>query len=83
MTANGATEHKSLADYAASKQNGTSAQQKYPVSDQNYGYNVLGCSNEVQLTFVPIIPCYDVISLVSEMCSYCPVRCRNGEQGLT
>ena len=83
MAANGATEHKSLADYAASKQNGHSTEQQYPVCDQNYGYNVLGCSDEVQLTLVATLPGYHVINLVSTMCSCCPLRCRNGGQGLT
>ena len=64
MAANGATEHKSLADYAASKQNGHSTGQKYPVCDQNYGYNVLGCSDEVQITHVATLPGYHVINLV-------------------
>lgn len=83
MAANGTTKHKSLADYAASKQNGNSEEQKYPVCDQNYGFNVLGCSDEVQLTHFATFPCYHVINLVLTMCSCCPVRCRNGEQGLT
>ena len=73
MAANGATEHKSLADYAASKQNGNSAEQKYPVCDQNYGFNVLGCSDEVQITCVATLPWYHVIILVSTLCSCCPV----------
>jgi len=46
MVANG-IEHKSLADYASSKQNGKRNEQEYPVCDQNYGFNTLGCSDEV------------------------------------
>ncbi len=45
--ANGDAEHKSLADYASAKHNGKSTETKYPVSDQNYGFNALGCSDEV------------------------------------
>lgn len=48
MVANGASEHKSLADYASTKANGTSNEHQYPVCDQNYGQNVLGCSDEVR-----------------------------------
>ena len=46
MVANG-TEHKSLADYASSKQDGMRNEQEYPVCDQNYGFNTLGCNDEV------------------------------------
>lgn len=52
MVANGDAEHKSLADYASSKQNGKSAETKYPVNDQNYGFNALGCSKEVHLLVI-------------------------------
>ena len=45
--ANGDAEHKSLADYASAKQNGKSTETIYPVNDQNYGFNALGCSDEV------------------------------------
>lgn len=49
MVANGSTEHKSLADYASTKQNGKAAETRYPVNDENYGFNALGCSEEVHL----------------------------------
>ena len=49
MVANGDAEHKSLADYASSKQNGKSSGAEYPVNDKNYGFNALGCSDEVHL----------------------------------
>lgn len=49
MVANGDAEHKSLADYASSKQNGKSSGAEYPVNDKNYGFNALGCSNEVRV----------------------------------
>ena len=49
---NGENGHKSLADYAANKNAGAdctavAAKGKYPVCDENYGYNLLRCSDEV------------------------------------
>ncbi|CAL5227973.1 g11022 [Coccomyxa viridis] len=54
MVANGDAEHKSLADYASAKHNGKSTETKYPVSDQNYGFNALGCSDEEWKTRVDL-----------------------------
>ena len=55
MAVNGENGHKSLTDYAANKNNGVdctsvAARGNYPVCDENYGYNVLRCSDEVRLT---------------------------------
>ena len=53
MAMNGENGHESLTDYAANKNNGVdctsvAARGNYPVCDENYGYNVLRCSDEVR-----------------------------------
>ena len=47
--------HKPLTDYAANNNAGAdctviTAKGNYPVCDDNYGYNVLRCRDEVRLT---------------------------------
>ena len=55
LAMNGENGHKSLTDYAANKNNGVdctsvAARGNYPVCDENYGHNILRCSDEVILT---------------------------------